>query len=144
MVDFSKYMRQTAGQAKKPPTLEIGDYPAVVRSYELGESKQNKTPFVRVNLTLTGWPEGAEPQAGVDLGKRQQRKDYYLTDDALWRLDDFLRSCGIDLGTESAPRAYEETLAELSGKDVIATVEHYVNQQTGEIGNQVGKVAGVA
>lgn len=142
-LDFSQFMTRAAGQSKKPPTLEPGDYPGVVKSYELGVSKAKNTPFVRFHIALTGWAPNVEPIEGVDLSKRQMRTDFYLTDASLWRLDEFLRSMGIDLGSDSAPRTYEETVPEAHGRDVVAEVKHYVNNQSGELGNEIGKVSGV-
>lgn len=141
MPDFSQLLKKPAGEAKKPPVLPIGDYGGVVRSQEVGDNNQRRTPYVRFMLVLTEWPEDMDSQdrpEDVDLNKRQLRKDYYLTEDALWRLDDFIRSCGID----PQGRAYEEILPELIGQPVTVQVSHYTNQQTGELGNNAGTVMG--
>ena len=138
MPDFKQLLSRPAGEGKKPQALNAGDYPAIIKSYELGDANKNKTPYVRYHIAYTGWPNG-EPQTNedgeaIDLSKRQGRRDYYLTEDAFWRLDDFLTSHGIDL----TGRSYEETLPEAVGKNVIAEVQQYMNQQTNEIGNQIG------
>jgi len=143
MVDFSSLLKKPAGEAKKPEALAAGNYPGVIKSYELGDQNKNKTPYVRLALGLTGWPDGAEPQLDakgepVDLSKRGLRRDYFLTDDALFRLDDLLRSCNIAV----EGRSYEETLPELVGQPVIVEVQQYMNQSTNDIGNQVGSLAG--
>lgn len=155
MVDFSSLLRKPAGEAKKPPTLPAGDYPGVIKGKELGDNNRNRTPYLRLLVGLIGWPADAPTsweeisesgerytvsQADVDLAKRQLRRDYYLTDDALFRLDDLIRSCGID----PQGRAYEEILEELIGQQVTVEVQQYLNQTTNQIGNQVGKLAGAA
>jgi hypothetical protein len=141
MPDFSQLLRKPAGEAKRPPPLPIGDYPAVIKSQEVGDNNRNKTPYVRLALVLTDWPENVaeyDRPEGVDLNKRQLRKDFYLTEDSLWRLDEFIRSCDIDPNG----RPYEEILPELIGKPVTVEVLHYINQQTSEIGNNTGAVVG--
>lgn len=141
MPDFSALLRKPAGEAKKPPVLPIGDYGGVVRSQEVGDNNRNKTPYVRFGLVLTDWPQDLQIEdrpPDVDLNKRQLRKDYFLTDDSLWRLDDFIRSCGI----EPNGRPYEEILPELIGQPVTIQINHYTNQQTGELGNNAGTVVG--
>lgn len=141
MPDFSMLLKKPAGEAKRPPTLPIGDYRGVVRSYETGDNNQRQTPYVRFGLVLTEWPESieeADRPDGVDLSKRQLRKDFFLTEDALWRLDEFIRSCGIDPNG----RAYEEVLPEVIGQPVLVQVQHYMNRASGELGNSTGDVVG--
>lgn len=145
MPDFSSLLRKPAGEAKKPQALPVGSYSGVVKSFEVGDNNKNKTPYVRFHLALTDWPENVDDadrsdESGslIDLSKRQLRRDYYLTDDALFRLDDFLRSVGIEL----ANRSYEETVPEAVGAAVLIDVQQYVNQTNGELGNQVGSLAG--
>ncbi len=137
--NFSHLLKKPAGEAKKPPALPAADYPAVLASFELGDNNKNKTPYVRFMVKLTGWAESLAEEdrdSDIDLSKRQMRKDFYLTDDALWRLDDFIKSIGI----EPAGRAYDEIIPEMMGSPVIAEVRQYMNQQTSEIGNQLEKL----
>ena len=157
MPDFSQLLRKPAGQATRPPALPADDFPGIIRQYELGDNNANKTPYVRLALGLLDWganvpdewtsvgPDGTAKtitKSDVDLSKRQMRRDFYLTDDAMWRLDELIRSCGIDLGSPDAPRDYEEVLPELIGQHVLVEVQQYLNQRTNEIGNQVGRVVG--
>lgn len=138
MVDFSSLLKKPAGEAKKPPVLPAGDYPGVVKSYELGDQNKNKTPYVRFMLGLTAFPDSVDEaeREGIDLSKRQQRRDFFFTDDALWRLDEFLRGLGI----QSNGRGYDEVLPEVVGQQVLIEVQQGLNQQTNEIFNQVGKL----
>lgn len=137
-VDLGSLLKKPAGQAKKPPALDAANYPGVLKSFEVGNQNKNQTPYVRFHVGITGWGEGVEPQADVDLSKRQMRRDYFLTDDALWRLDEFIRSCGI----EANGRSYEEVCPELIGHPVTVEVQQYMNQTSNEIGNQIGKMTG--
>lgn len=146
MPDFSKLLKAPAGQAKKPSALPIADFPGRIKSYEIGDQNKNRTPYVRFHLALSGWPDsveesdrmepGPEGPRMIDLSKRQLRKDFYLTEDALWRLDAFIRELGID----PQGRTYEEIFPEMSGKDVLVQVQQYLNQTNNEIGNQTGEV----
>lgn len=142
MVDFSQLLKRPAGEAKRPPALPPGDYPGVIQRWEVGDQNKNKTPYVRFHLGLTDWPDAVDAQdrEGIELGKRPQRRDFYTTEDALWRLDELIRSCGV----EPSGRAYEEVLAEMIGQSVTVEVQQYMRQDNSEIGNQVGKVIGQA
>lgn len=137
-IDLGSLLKKPAGQAKKPPALDAGNYPGVVKSFELGDQNKNKTPYVRFQVGLTGWGDGIEPVPDLDLSKRQMRRDYFLTEDALWRLDTFIRSCGV----EANGRSYEEVLPELVGHQVVVEVQQYMNQTSNEIGNQIGQLTG--
>lgn len=152
-VDFSSLLKKPSGTAKRPPALPKATYPGKVKSFELGDKNKNNTPYVRIHLALVEWPETVDEsdryQEGpdgqripIDLSKRPLHRDIYLRNndgtDAMYRLDDFLKSCNLELG---AP--YEELLPRLAGCDVLVDVEHYVNQQTGDLGNQVNKIVGV-
>ena len=155
MPDFSQLLRKPAGEAKRPPVLPAGDYYGIIKGHELGDQNRNRTPYVRFQVGLMDWPDqsadewiASDPdgtthtitKADIDLSKRQMRKDFYLTDDALWRLDEFIKSCGID----PHGRVYEEILPELTGQPVMIEVQQYLNQNTNETGNQIGKVVGQA
>lgn len=148
-VDFSHLLRKPAGQASKPQALPVGDYRGIIKSFEYGDNNQNKTPYVRFQLGLIDWPDSVGQDERVqkapdgsstpiDLSKRSLRRDFFLTDDALWRLDDLIKSTG------QAPDGsnYEELIPRLVGSQVLVEVQQYVNQKTSEIGNQVGKLTG--
>ena len=140
MVDFSQLLRKPAGEAKRPKALPIGDYQGMIRSHEVGDQNRNRTPYVRFGLVLTEWPDtiGPDDRVDIDLGRRTLRKDFYLTEESMWRLDRFIKSCGID----PQSRTYEEILPQLIGQPVVVQVQHFLNQQTNEIGNSVGEIVG--
>lgn len=136
MPDFTELLRKPAGEAKEPEPLPQAEFPAIIKSHEFGDNNRNKTPYVRYHLAYTGWPEGVEPVEGIDLTKKTGRKDFYLTEDSLYRLDDFLRGLGIEL----EGRSYEETIPEAVGMHVIAEVVQQLNQQTNKPFNLINDV----
>lgn len=142
MPDFSSLLRKPAGEAKKPEALPAGDYPGVIKSFELGDQNKNHTPYARLAIGLTGWPDTVDEsdRGDTDLSKRNLRRDMYLTDEAFWRLDELLRGLGIEV----TGRTYEETIPELVGQQVLVEVQQYMNQTNNEIGNQVGALKPLA
>ena len=146
MVDFSKLLKRPAGEAKRPPALPAGDYSGIIKGYELKEAPQGKDydVIVRFNVGLREWPDTVDvsDREGIALDKKQLRRDFYLNTsevDSAWRLDEFIRSCGI----EPSGRSYEEVLPDVTGSDVLVEVQQYMSERTGEIGNQIGKLLGV-
>lgn len=138
MPDFTSLLNKPSGQAKKPQALPVADFPGVIKGYELGESREKKTPYVRFNLGLTDWPDGVDPVlkddgTPIDLSNRQLRRDFYLTPDAEWRFDEFLKA----LIPNSEGQTYADLLPQTTGAAVLVEVRQYMNTQTNEIGNEV-------
>lgn len=149
MPDFSSLLKAPAGEAKKPKVLVIGNYPGIVKSFELMQAPQGKdySMIVRVHVGLTGWCDNASEEdkqqeirpgefRPIDLSKRQLRKDFY--DNSLYRLDDLIKSCGIT----PDGKTYEETLPQLVGAQLVVEVEQYLNQNTNDLGNQIKNIVG--
>ena len=61
---------------------------------------------------------------------------FFLTEEALFRLDEFLRSLGINLNDKS----YAEAIPEAEGMNVVAEVSQYMNQNTNEFANQINRL----
>jgi len=149
MVDFSKLLKAPAGAAKAPKALPVGDYHGIIKRWNIVEAPQGKdySSMIRFQLGLTGWPddideedklqETAHGQEPLDLSKRQLSKDFY--DHRLDLFDLFLRELGLSI----EGRTYEEVLPETVGCQVIVAVRQYINQRTGETGNQVDTVKGL-
>lgn len=159
MPDFSQLLRRPAVESKRPPALIADDYQGIIKGYALGDENRNKTPYVRFQLGLTDWgpsvPESWEAhdpntnksytvmRSDIDLSKRQFRRDFFLTPDALWRLKEMLESCGIKCKEESDGTIdYAPLIPQAIGQPVTVEIQQYLNQQSNEIGNQVGRVVG--
>lgn len=142
MPDFTKLLGKTAGTAKKPVALDPGEYPAIIKSHEMGESRQKRTPYVQFNIGYTGWPEGTDPQLDsegeeIDLSKKTHNVKFYITDEAAYRLDEFLRGLGVEF---DGKKTLLEAIPEVEGLSVVADVGQFLNQDTNETGNQINKV----
>jgi hypothetical protein len=140
MADFSSLLSKPAGEAKKPPALDAGAYPGIIKSYEVGDNNQKRTPYVRFHWGITGWPGEAqtdESGAVIDLSKRQLRSDFYLTDDALWRLDAFMREVGINM---EPGQTYAEVLPTAVGTTATLHIVQELNQRTNDTYNTIENI----
>lgn len=147
-LDLSSLLKRPANAAVKPQVLPMGDYKGIIKKFEYGNQNKNQTPYVRFFFGLMDWPEGLpDGEKGqmdgtgqfqpTDLSKRQLRTDFYLTDDAFWRLTEFLKGLGLPEGQE-----YDVLIPQCVGQQVTVQVKQEVNQNTSEIFNNVGKVWG--
>lgn len=141
--DFQKLLSQRVDDAKPPPVFPAGHYFGVIRSQEYGKSAKKQTPFCRYMLQLTGPSDDVSADmlvddegAPLDVTKRQFRADFYLTQDSLFRLANFLKS--INISTEG--RGFDETIPEAIGAQIIAEL----SVETTESGNPINNVKDVA
>ena len=148
MADFASLLRKPAGQAKKPEAIPADTYPGLIKSWEVGDNNKNKTPYVRFQLVLTGPGPNTSmeelAEKNIDLSKRKMSRDFYLKDKEggdgpLWRLDEFIKSCGVD----AAGRDYEAVLPELVGMPVEVEVIQQLTQDN-EVISRVEGIRGQA
>lgn len=149
MPDFSHLLRKPAGVHKRPDALPASDYPVIIKKHEVADNNKNRTPYVRLSLGYLDWPDTVEEserltddgeggRKPIDLAKRQATFDFYLTDDALWRLDSFLEAAGI----QAKGRFYEEIFPELHGLHCIAAVIQRMDDE-GNTFNRIDKLVGI-
>jgi len=130
-VSFKDLLSTPLDTVKRPPALPQGTFEGVVKSYEFGESREKKTPFVRVYFTLLASGEDVDPtlMEGVDLSKRAPRTDFYVTQDSLWRIKEFLASMGLD----TDGRSLSEVIPEMVG----GAVQLYITQRASADGQDI-------
>lgn len=141
-VDFKTLLSKPMDTVEKPKPLPAGTYNGSVQKYEFMESKEKKTPYARMHMSVHSAGADVDPDslAGVDLSKKTLRKDFYLTDDAAYRLKDFIESCGV----QTAGRTIGETIPELLNAQVLIDVTQRPSEDGSDIFNDVRSVRGVA
>lgn len=148
-VDFKGMLSKPVDSAERPKPLPAGTYFGHVGKFEFLESKEKKTPYVRFHLKLTAPGDDVSPdalmmtdskghQSVVDVTKKPLRKDFYITEDALFRLREFIESCGIS----SEGRSFNETIPELMNAPVLISVTQRPGQNPEDIFNDVDKIVG--
>lgn len=126
MVELNSLLNVSADSIKAPPRAPQGTYKALISKYEFGKSAKKSTPLVKFHYTQL------QPQADIsqdaltvagqpiDIGKLKLSDDFYLTEDALYRLVEYLKKLGIK--TEG------RNLGELIPEAVNRPVMFYVTQ----------------
>jgi hypothetical protein len=145
-VNFGALLQKPMDAVKRPTAKPPGTYFAKIKDYKFDESKKQKTPYVRFALTnVTAGPDvdasmlvDAEG-APIDLSKWSPNKDYYLTDEALYRLKDLIES--LDINTKG--RQFSEVLPELKGLPVQIVVTQRPSDDGTEMYNDIGEMSGV-
>lgn len=139
-LDFSKLLSTPMDTVEKPKPLPAGTYLGMISKYEFGESKEKKTPYVRVFLNLSGPGPDIDPEevAGIEWSKKQLRRDLYLTDDAIYRVKELLASVGVSV----EGRTFGEAIPDILNAPVIVEVTQRNSPDGLQIFNDVGNVKG--
>lgn len=136
MPDFSQILSKKVEQAEKPKPLPAGTYRFLVKGHEFDESRQKKTPYVRFNVQPLAPESDVDPTVFDEfgglgkLGGKLLRAEYYLTDDAMYRLREFLEDA-LSLSCEG--RSFGEVIPEAVGREFLGTVAHSTSQDGKDI-----------
>lgn len=120
---MSSVLDRKVGDFERPKSLPVGEYVTVVQSHEFGKSSKKQTEFVRFMLKpleATETVDEAELAEIGGLGEKTIRATYYLTENAGYRLKEFLEHCGL----EDLDMPIAQACAEATGCQVIATMIH--------------------
>lgn len=139
-VDFKALLSKNVDDVKRPVPLPAGTYQGFIGTHKFDESKNKKTPFVRFMIKLTAPGNDVDPNEldGIELGKREYGKDYYLTPDADYRVKDLAASCGISV----TGRSLGEVIEDIANVPVIVEMKHRNSEDGTEIYNEIGNVKG--
>ena len=130
--NFADLLNVQADTIEKPKPLPMGTFGFVIADHEFGESAQKKTPYVQFNVSprVAGEDVDEELLAEVkDWQGKKMRATFYLTEDSIFRLKEFLEHCGIDI----EGRTLAEGIPETTG----AMFNGYVKHQTAQNGTDV-------
>lgn len=99
--NFSNILDKQASEVSRPPPLPIGTYTFVVKGLPREDVSSKKgTPFVEFLLKITEAGPDVDEDALQEIGgiteKTTTKATFYTTEDALWRLKEFLVALGID------------------------------------------------
>lgn len=96
MTDFRSLLDTEVTEVERPKPLAAGNYVWNVGEYKFGKSAKKQTDFVQFKLTPVSAQEDVDQaELALALGEKSlsdfsKNVDFYLTKDAVWRLDEFL------------------------------------------------------
>lgn len=141
--NFAALLEKPATDVERPKALPAGTYLCVVKGLpENGESSQKKTPFVRFNLQPLAAQEDVDAEALKEMGGLEGktiRDTYYVTEDALYRLKEFLEH----LGVEPDDKSIAQMISEAPGCQVLVSIRHRASQDGENVFAEVAKTAAV-
>jgi hypothetical protein len=129
MSTFGNLLSKKVDQVEKPKPLPEGTYVGQVLSHALGKSQKKQTPQVEFTLAIIEAGSDVDSTAleaagGLnrsDGNPRTMKLTYYITEDSLFRLSEFLKHLGLGDSTESMEMLIAN---ETAGKKVGLYIGH--------------------
>lgn len=143
--DFTNLLKQAPNTAARPVSCPAGVYHAVLGKQSFGKNRFDpNVNVVKYEVKLTGPTEainaeeliGADGQP-IDLSKVRLVKEFDITADRLYVLNDFFESMSLD-----PSKPLEELIPEAVGGAVLAEVTAKASEDGKDFFNNVRKVVG--
>ena len=130
-VNFKDLLDKKVEDTERPKPVPVGTYRLQIQGHEFGRSSQKKTPYVRFSFKIVQPGEDAEMSdlEGINWGKKTLRDDFYLTEDAMYRLRDFLEK---NLQLNGTGRSFDELLPETKNMELEAYISQNPSQKEGD------------
>lgn len=128
MVDFTSLLEKRLDDVEAPALLPQGSYVMTIAGYRTGESAKKKTPYVEFDLKISSAMDDVDQEELAKVKNLQDKTlktQFYLNEDALFRLKDFCKKTGVP--TEG--KSFTEILSEIAGAQLIGIVNHRVNPE---------------
>lgn len=126
--NFGALLDKPSSEIEKPKPLPIGTYICVVKGLpRFDKSSKKQTEFVEFTLQPLAAHDDVDQEALQAMGgfaNKTIRATYYITEDSLWRLKEFLDHLGIEGEDESLRQRIEQA----PGKQVGAVMVHEASQ----------------
>jgi hypothetical protein len=130
--DFAGILNRQSGEVERPKPLPIGEYVWKIKGLpNYDKSAKKGTPYVEfvcVPLSATDSVDADDLQESLtrktgvkQLSDMVQKITFYLTEDALWRLKEFLTN---DLQIEEGEKTLQAMIEEAPNSEFIGTIKH--------------------
>jgi hypothetical protein len=146
-VDLSALLSESLDKVKRPPVKPAGTYHAIIADFKFDISSKSKTPYCQFMFTQVRPGADIDPAqlvdedgTPIDLSKwkpsTQGLSHFYLSENAKFRLKEFLEALGIN----TSGRTFNETIPEARGCPVLLTVSMEASEDGNNFYNQVKSV----
>lgn len=132
--NFGAILDKAPTEISRPKPLPIGSYTMLIKGLpKFDKSTKKQTEYVEWTLQFLAPGDDVDtdelqasltkPSGDVtSLSDRTIRATYYITEDALWRLKEFLRHCGFDVDSDDL--SMRQMIAETPGRQVGIHLKH--------------------
>jgi len=140
--NFGALLDKPASDVERPKPLPQGSYHCIVKGLPRFDKYSKKfTEFVEFTLQPTAAGEDVDEEDLAAMGgiaNKTIRATYYITEDALWRLKDFLSHCGIE-----EDGSLRNMIDQTPNCEVIAFIKHRASEDGQSVFAELAKTAPV-
>ncbi len=140
--NFGALLDKPASDVERPKPLPQGSYHCIVKGLpRFDKSSKKFTEFVEFTLQPTSAGEDVDEEdleAMGGIANKTIRATYYITEDALWRLKDFLGHCGIE-----EDGSLRNMIDQTPNCEVIAFIKHRASEDGQAVFAELAKTAPV-
>lgn len=136
--NFRDLLSMPTDSVERPKPLPEGHYIAYIKAHEFGTSAKKNTPYVRFLFSIESGSDdvSADDLANIDLTRRELRRDFYITPNALYRLSDMLDAV---LGAQQG-RSFDERIPDCRNAKVLIGVTQRQSEDGTDTFNDVTTV----
>lgn len=141
--NFESILDQQVDNVEKPKPLPVGSYTWILTGQpRFDKSTKKLTNFVEFQCQCQQALDDVDAAALADMGGCQgktRRLTFYLTDDAVYRLDEFLfEHLGLELGTSR-----KQAVAQAAGRSFVGTIRHQASEDGTRVYDNIAQTAAV-
>lgn len=140
MASFQDILNKKADEVERPKPLPAGTYTGVVSGLpEFGEVGQNKTPVANLKIKILDAGDDVDQDAlneVKDWRGKEVRHSLFLTEDAAWRVKQFLED---HLGLNGHGKTLAELFNDAPGQQVKFVLKHKPSQDGQSIYAQIDR-----
>lgn len=127
MPDFSDILNRNVDDIERPKPMPVGTYKTVIKGQpRFDKSTKKQTEFVEFTHNIVEAADDVDEDSlkeylnGEKLRGKEIKNVYYLTENSLWRIKEFLGHCGLDVDGHKLGALIEAT----PNCEVYLTIRH--------------------
>jgi hypothetical protein len=138
--NFASLLDEAPTEIVRPKPLPSGTYYGVVMGVpEEGRSSKKQTPFVKFSVRITSAGDDVDEQELEESGGIDDKVlplTFYITEDAVYRLDEFHEQCGIDL---TEPTSRKRRNEEIMNAQIGVFIKHRVAEDGSRVYAEINR-----
>ena len=117
MSSFEDILNRPAEAIERPKPIPSGWYNLIVKKFDKGTLGKNNTPVITYTFGIISPDEGVDENEFQEFGgmaklsEREHKHNFFVTDDAVWRLKEFVEvACNVNTSGRSLGPCLPETI----------------------------------
>lgn len=136
MVDFRSILSTPMASVEAPKPPPVGTYQLKLGQYKQGTTQgESKTPYIEIPVTYVSPCDDVDTEQFEEFGgmaklaKSKNKITFYLTEDSIFRLKNFLENT---LQIDTSSMTLQEAIAGINGAVCLGYVKHELSKKDGQ------------